>query len=109
MYISIEKIWLSIVSVSLILGVSAALLLSCGAAVDIGETSKYLDRFEIVWPDGFEYSCINDVAVRITVRAIDQNGQVYTNGSGKNVAIEIQYGDVDVFPAFFDMTSGSKC
>ncbi|MBN2322669.1 MAG: hypothetical protein JXQ30_02955 [Spirochaetes bacterium] len=76
-----KKRWVKAVFVSLILGVSGVLLFSCGAAVDIGETSKYLDRFEIVWPGGFDYSCINGISVPITVNAIDQNGQVYTGWS----------------------------
>jgi hypothetical protein len=83
-------------------------ILGCSAGVDIGETSKYLNSFQIVWPDGFTYSCIHDISVRITVNAMDQNGQVYTNWSGSNIAIEIQYGDVDVSPDFFDMAGGTK-
>jgi hypothetical protein len=91
-----------------VMSFSVFVILSCSSGADIGEATKYLDHFEIMWPQGFTYLCTNAIPYRIKVNAIDQTGQVYTNWSGSNLAIEIQYGDVDVSPAFFDMAGGTE-
>lgn len=101
-----KKIWLNVISVSVILGVSAVLLFSCGAGVDIGKADRVLTSFQIVWPGDFTDSCITGVPVPVTIRALDQNGKLFTSWNG-TVSIEKDNPEVTLSHDSVEIANGS--
>jgi len=92
----------------LILTVAAAVLLcACGAGVDIGEADKVLASFQMVLPGDFEGTCITGVPVPVTIRALDQNGELFGTWSG-TVSIEKDNVDVTLSHETVEIANGTK-
>ena len=85
--------------------IATGLLLSCGAAVDVGQADKVLTRFEVVWPVGFDFTIPSASPVQIVVKALDQYDNLF-NWSGQ-VSFSLDDPSVSVNPLALNITNGS--
>ena len=94
-----KQLYLSfVVSLIIVLVLSGTLLfiVSCSEGVNTEEANKILTSFSLEFPEGFYYKCFTQVPIKVTIRALDQNGEEFKwNGivdlipTNPNVVVEI--------------------
>jgi len=80
-------------------------MLSCSGGVDIAEQNRVLTSFELTWPEDFCFTCLSNEPVTVTIKALDQNGALFTSWSG-SVDIELTNAQLSVSPAAVNLSSG---
>jgi len=93
------------ISIALIVTLIFYCLPGCGGGVDIGEADRVLTSFSLTWPEGFCFACLSNEPVTVTIKALDQNGEVFTSWSG-SVDIELTNANIGVTPASVNLASG---
>ena len=87
-----------------ILSVSLFCLVGCSGGVNIEEADRVLTSLDLSWPAGFDNTCLSSEPVIVTIRALDQNGELF-DWTG-TVTIEPTNANVDVSPSSLNLANG---
>jgi len=89
----------------ILLAAAACFTLSCSSGVDVTEADLVLDSFGIVWPAGFDETCVSGVGMTVTINAYDQNGAVFDWSGAVNIVTTNT--DVSANPATVNLQNGT--
>jgi len=89
----------------ILLAAAACFTLSCSSGVDVTEADLVLDSFGIVWPAGFDETCVSGVGMSVTINAYDQNGAVFDWSGAVNIVTTNT--DVTADPATINLQNGT--
>jgi len=89
----------------ILLAAAVCFTVSCSSGVDVTEADLVLNSFGIVWPAGFDETCVSGVGMSVTINAYDQNGAVFDWSGAVNIVTTNT--DVSANPATVNLQNGT--